>query len=62
VLLASKIRLQDFFINYGWVDSLVAVIVLALTLHLHIVFMRFVTLRPRLFGGTDELLAARLSK
>lgn len=62
VLLASRVRFQDFFIGNGWLYALLAFVVLALTIHLHIVFMRFVTLRPRLFGGTDELLAARLSK
>lgn len=62
ILVASKIRFQDFFIGTGWIYILLAFVVLSLTIHLNIVFMRFVTLRPRLFGGTDEVLAARLGK
>lgn len=33
-------------------------LLLVITLHLHVVFMRLISLRPRLFGGTNEIVVA----
>ena len=41
----------------GWVYGLASYGLLALGLHLHIVFLRLCLLRPRIFGGIDILMA-----
>lgn len=35
----------------GWLACLGALLILMLTIHLHVIFLRLVFLRPRLFGG-----------
>lgn len=42
----------------GWLSSLGALAILLLTLHLHIVFLRLVFLRPRLIGGDKAIAEA----
>lgn len=41
----------------GWLYGFIAYALLALGLHLHIVFLRLCLLRPRIFGGIDILMA-----
>lgn len=53
---SERIRLHD--ISHGALYCLLAVGVLAWSLHLHVIFMRLVWLRPRVFGGDNEIEAA----
>jgi di/tricarboxylate transporter len=41
----------------GWVDCMIAGVILLVAFHAHSVFARLVALRPRLFMG-DEVIAA----
>jgi hypothetical protein len=48
--------------NYeGGVMCLAALLALMLALHLHVVFARLSLLRPRIYGGEDEVIAAEIT-
>lgn len=41
--------------------GLLGTIVLIITLHIHVILLRGLLLKPRIFGGSDDLLAAHLT-
>lgn len=43
--------------QWGWMQVVQGFVLLAACLHLHVVFARLTTLRPRLFGGDDIKIA-----
>ncbi len=43
---------------WGWVNSIIAFVCLALSMHLLVVFVRLLFLRPRLFWGDDVIAIA----
>ncbi len=43
------------------ITGLFGFVILALTLHLHVVFLRCILLKPRIVGGLDDVLAAGLT-
>lgn len=55
-LLSAYINANELFTWQGWLHGLLAFIVLTAGLHLHVIFMRFVLLRPRLFGIRDAII------
>ncbi|GEM_PF-1432008 len=61
-ILATQLTVEDIFTSYDWLYALLGVVVLALTIHIHVVFARLTLLRPRLFGGSDEIELAILEK
>lgn len=56
-LLAGRVGAASLDTVSGWFYCLLSYLLLVLALHLHIIFMRLFTLRPRLFGGRDIMLA-----
>jgi hypothetical protein len=46
----------------GWLYSGVGLGVLATCLHLHVVLLRLTLLRPRVFGGAQDIIAANLEE
>jgi hypothetical protein len=61
-VLCSRIGVSDLDTIGGWFYLLGGFLVLALSLHLWIVLGRFFMLRPRLFGGWDDILADELQQ
>jgi hypothetical protein len=43
----------------GAVAIMGALLLMSMSLHLHVIFMRLVALRPRIFGGEDEIIEAQ---
>lgn len=40
---------------FGWVQCVLSFLLLAVAIHLHVVLLRLIVLRPRLFGGTATI-------
>jgi len=59
-ILATQLTVEDIFTSYDWLFALLGFIVLTLTIHVHVIFARLVMLRPRLFGGSEEIELAML--
>lgn len=54
-ILMSQTNIEDLFTNWRWAYILLGVLLLTIGLHLHLIFMRLLMLRPRLFGGTNDI-------
>jgi hypothetical protein len=59
-VLCSRIGVSSLNHVSGWLYLLGSCLVLGLSLHLAIVLARFFMLRPRLFGGWDDIIADEL--
>jgi hypothetical protein len=55
-ILAGRIAAGDLVSPTGPLYALISIVVLWLSLHLHIVLARLFMLRPRLFGGSSDIL------
>lgn len=69
VLLPACVVLSQFGVEEvqqgrltGLTSSLVAFILFIVVLHLHTVFMRLVALRPRVFGGENDIVEAEAAR
>ena len=51
----ERIQAQEYF---GAVDSIGAFLGLILALHMHVIFLRTVLLKARVFGGEDDVVVA----
>lgn len=60
-ILAGRIGASNLNSVVGWLYLLAGFMVLGLSLHLIIVLMRLISLRPRLYGGWDDVLEGKLS-
>jgi hypothetical protein len=56
-VLTSRVGTASLDTVSGWLYCLLSYALLVLALHLHVIFIRLFTLRPRLFGGRDVMLA-----
>lgn len=52
-------NLQSWIAGAYWVASIAA---LAIAIHIHIIFLRLIALRPRVFGGDADIDAALISR
>jgi hypothetical protein len=59
-ILSVGMAIVGLFDNFAWAYAILGYIGLVAGLHLHIVFMRLVVLKPRLFGGHNEIMEAML--
>jgi hypothetical protein len=57
-ILAARVSATDLLSLSVWISSVSSVIVLAISLHIHVVFLRLLLLRPRIYGGGEEVLEA----
>lgn len=56
-ILASQSGLNELTTVSGWALLVLASVSLWLATHIHAIFIRLIFLRPRVFGGSDALLA-----
>jgi hypothetical protein len=61
-VLATRTTLDDLFQTNAWMFMLLGIAIMTVCIHLHIVFARLVLLKPRLFGGRNEIMIAMLEK
>lgn len=69
ILLPASVILSQFGVEEirqghftGLASSIVAFILFMLVLHLHTIFMRLVVLRPRVFGGENDIIEAESAR
>ncbi|MBL8159286.1 hypothetical protein JNJ66_02420 [Candidatus Saccharibacteria bacterium] len=54
-LIATRGVYNDSLDTEGWLYGLLGLLVCALSIHLHVIFIRLTLLRPRVFGGRREI-------
>jgi hypothetical protein len=55
-ILASQVGIRELWSVQGFGYIAFGAVVLWITLHIHAIFLRLIFLRPRVFGGNDEIL------
>lgn len=60
-IFASRIGLAELNRVVGWLYILLSWLVLTLSLHIAVIIVRLISLKPRLFGGWDSLLETKNS-
>ncbi|MDB5186203.1 MAG: hypothetical protein JWL85_726 [Candidatus Saccharibacteria bacterium] len=58
-ILSGQIGISNLYDLDGWLYVGLAFAVLIASLHLHVVLLRLLMLRPRVFGGSDDMLVDR---
>lgn len=61
-VLATRTTLEDLFEADTWMYVLLGLTIMIVGIHLHVIFARLILLKPRLFGGRDEIMIALLEK
>lgn len=57
-ILAARVGANDLLSVAVWATILVSVFILFAALHIHVIFLRLLTLRPRVFGGREDVIEA----
>lgn len=56
-IFSTYIAINNFLMPQNWLYGLIAFTLLIAGLHMHVIFMRFLLLRPRLYGFRNVILA-----
>ena len=59
-IIASGLVFADLFADWVWAYGLLALFGMIAGLHVHVVFARLLLLKPRVFGGQNDIMAALL--
>ena len=57
-ILLARVELSDLLTAKGWINGFLGVTLLFVSIHMHVIFMRAMVLRPRLFGSENEIIEA----